>query len=181
MRPVLPCDGFESWELGAVRGYKTENVHGLWTRGAPPASLGWTPSSSCCFLMWKFLPDLGVPAQISLSRCLGILRTQHVAGHQHTERCVFPWTSIAPSLCPTPARCRFAAGLDITSDTSEVKVKVVRGESAVGPSCPLAGRWLAALLCCGLLSLLVLFGSSDFCLNSMRWAFLLDINFFLNN
>lgn len=26
MRPVLPCDGFESWELGAVRGYKTENV-----------------------------------------------------------------------------------------------------------------------------------------------------------
>lgn len=114
-------------------------------------------------------------------RYLGILRTQHVAGHQHTERCVFPWTSIAPSLCPTPARCRFAAGLDITSDTSEVKVKVVRGESAVGPSCPLAGRWLAALLCCGLLSLLVLFGSSDFCLNSMRWAFLLDINFFLNN
>lgn len=59
-----------------------------------------------------------------------------------------------------------------------MEATAVRGELAVGPSCPWAGRWLAALLCCGLLSL---FGSRDFRLNDMHLAFLLAIIFLKNN
>lgn len=108
VRPVLPCDGLESWELDAAVGCKTEDVHGLWTHGAPPASLGPTPplpAASPCGnfsltlesqLKCSFLGDSesSVPSTLQAINTHGLMCLPLDTGH--TRLCVSPQHTVTP-------------------------------------------------------------------------------------
>lgn len=53
--------------LGTGRGFKTEKALTAPEHGTPSCSRGLDTFLLCCFSIWEFLPDLGAPAQMSLS------------------------------------------------------------------------------------------------------------------